>query len=97
VTCLNVNAFDNVSVFSGNKTTVPAVAPINVKNNSLFNRILGHSWRQPTRLWLQLIGHSAGEDLSGRFAKDTCHFVVSSRRFVFLAATDPGGNGAVTS
>jgi hypothetical protein len=43
VTCLDVNAFNNVSVLSGNKTTVPAVAPINVKNNSLLNGILGGS------------------------------------------------------
>jgi hypothetical protein len=71
VTCLNVNALNNVSVLSGNKTTVPAVAPINVKNNSLLNRILGHSWAFLA--------------------------AAKSRGFVFLAATDPGGNGAVTS
>jgi hypothetical protein len=41
VSALNVNALNNVSVLSGNKTNVAAVTPISLKNNSLLSGILG--------------------------------------------------------
>jgi hypothetical protein len=41
VSALNINALNNVSVLSGNKTNVSAILPISLKNNSLLSGILG--------------------------------------------------------
>ena len=41
VSALNVTALNNVSVLSGNKTSVSTVAPITLKNNNVLSGILG--------------------------------------------------------
>ncbi len=41
VSALNVNALNNVSVLSGNKTNVSAVTPISLKNTNVLSGILG--------------------------------------------------------
>jgi hypothetical protein len=41
VSALNVNALNNVSVLSGNKTNVSAIVPISLKKNSILSGILG--------------------------------------------------------
>ncbi len=40
VSALNVNALNNVSVLSGNKTNVSAVTPVSLKNIGLLSGIL---------------------------------------------------------
>jgi hypothetical protein len=41
VSALNVNALNNVSVLSGNKTNVSTVVPISLKNTGILSGILG--------------------------------------------------------
>jgi hypothetical protein len=41
VSALNVNALNNVSVLSGNKTNVSTVLPISLKNTNILSGILG--------------------------------------------------------
>ncbi len=41
VSALNVNALNNVSVLSGNKTNVSTIAPISLKKNSILSGVLG--------------------------------------------------------
>ena len=41
VSALNVNALNNVSVLSGNKTNVSTVAPVSLKNTNVLSGILG--------------------------------------------------------
>ena len=41
ISALNVNALNNVSVLSGNRTSVSAITPISLKNNSLLSGLLG--------------------------------------------------------
>jgi hypothetical protein len=41
VSALNVTALNNVSVLSGNKTSVTAIAPVSLKNTNILSGILG--------------------------------------------------------
>jgi len=41
VSALNVNALNNVSVLSGNKTNVSAIVPVSLKNTNILSGILG--------------------------------------------------------
>jgi hypothetical protein len=41
VSALNVNALNNVSVLSGNRTNVSTVTPISLKNTNVLSGVLG--------------------------------------------------------
>jgi hypothetical protein len=41
VSALNVNALNNVSVLSGNKTNISTIVPVSLKNTSILSGILG--------------------------------------------------------
>jgi hypothetical protein len=41
VSALNINALNNVSVLSGNKTNVSTIVPVSLKNTSILSGLLG--------------------------------------------------------